>query len=100
MALDQNTIAEERDKLRAEIIELEAQVKKRKLVFFELNKLSALLGGDPPTNGNGKLKRKPQPIINKKCTVRGCSRRGHVFTTKAAYNRHFNYEHGETLGGE
>jgi hypothetical protein len=90
MAIDQDTIAAEREKLKAEIGELKIQLKVKQTLYAEYNKLSALLGGPAPGNG----KRKSPPKITKKCGVRGCSRKDHVFTTQAAFTRHTNHEHG------
>lgn len=89
MPITQTQIVAQIDQLKEDIIGLKQQLKEKEILLSAWNKVSAQLGGRPPG------KRRAMPKIKKKCTIRGCSRKGHVFTTQSAYSRHFNAEHGE-----
>lgn len=93
MAINQTAIANERESLKAEIGELEVQLKTKRALYKEYNTLSALLGGPPPSS-NGKRKHSSQRIKGK-CTLPDCNKpKNHIFPTQAVLTRHIRYDHG------
>lgn len=94
MPITQNQIVAEMAKIDDEILDLKQQIVDKQALKRALNVLSAQMGGAPPVRRKAKRK---TPKISKKCTTRGCPRKGQVFATQAAYTRHSNREHSSAV---